>query len=139
VQSSLIISLPINIVNFGTMNPGETDDTEDNSPLPLRLRNDGNVMVDTIVEGTDLWTVISNPSIYYQYKIGINKSGSFNITESTMSWTNMRTTNAIVDISSLLYQDSNDTAEIELKITVPLDEPPGPRNSTITLTSELAE
>ena len=139
VQSSLIISLPINIVNFSTMNPGETDDTEDNSPLPLLLRNDGNVIVDTIVEGTDLWTVISNPSIYYQYKIGINKSGSFNITESTMSWTNMRTTNAIVDISSLLYQDSNDTAEIELKITVPLDEPPGPRNSTITLTSELAE
>lgn len=136
VQSSLIVSLPISSVNFGDLKPGENNDTEDNSPHPFLVQNDGNIHVDIVINGTDLWIRKPNPSSYYQYKIGVNESNSFNSFLSTMNWAYMLTTNAIVDIADLKYQDESDTAEIDLNITAPGDEPPGFRNSTIIITAE---
>jgi parallel beta-helix repeat protein len=139
ILSSLIVTLVVDNVNFGTMLLNEENDTEDNAPPPLLIQNDGNVIADIIVTGTDLWQTKPNPSSYYQYKAGINESNSFNETISTMTWTNMSSTNAFVDIADLKYVDDSDTAEIELKIKVPPDEPAGLRNSTITITAQSAE
>jgi parallel beta-helix repeat protein len=139
ILSSLIVTLVVDNVNFGTMLPNEENDTEDNAPSPLLIQNDGNVIVDIIVTGTDLWQTKPNPSSYYQYKAGINESNSFNETISTMTWTNMSSTNTFVDIADLKYVDESDTAEVELKIKVPPDEPAGSRNSTITITAQSAE
>ena len=138
IQSSLILSLTVNSVDFGTMAPGETNDTSDESPLPLLLQNDGNVLVDAIISGTDLWQTISNPSSYYRYKIRANESNAFNTSLSTMTWTNMLTGNVIVDIASFNYRDESDNAKIDLKVTVPSEEPAGPKNSTVTITAEAA-
>ena len=138
VQSSLIVSLPINTVDFGNIKPGESNDTLDNSPYPLIVQNDGNIIADIIVKGSDLWIRKLNPSLYYQYKIGINESNSFNLLLSTINWTFMPTSNSIVDIADLKYTDESDTARIDLNITAASDEPAGARNSTITITAEAA-
>ncbi|MEM4358254.1 MAG: right-handed parallel beta-helix repeat-containing protein, partial [Candidatus Pacearchaeota archaeon] len=139
ILSSLIISLPINSINFSSMLPNEENDTTDNTPPPIIVQNDGNVIIDIIINGSDLWLMQPNPTSYYQYKIGINESGSFNENFSTMNWTNMSATNIDIDIADLKYKNESDTAEIEIKLIVPSDEPPGSRDSIITITAEIGE
>jgi len=139
IQSIIMISMPVKQVDFGTMKPGQEENTTDNNPLPLLVQNDGNLLVDVQINGTDLWETVSNPTPYYQYKIGVNESDSFDEANSTMQWRDMPTMLAIVDIASLNYEDWHDNAEIELKIKVPDDEPAGVKNSTILVSAEVSE
>ncbi len=136
-ESSIIITLIINSTDFGEMGPGNADNTTDNNPQPLLAQNDGNIDADIVINGTDMFETVPNPTEYYQYKIGINESNSFNESQSTMDWKNMSPTNIYVDIDTLKWGD-NDTAEIELKIYLPspFAEPPGNKTSIITLTAE---
>jgi len=46
---------------------------------------------------------------------------------------------AVIGIANLNYTDSKDSAEVDLYVQVPPNEPPGFRNSTITFISSLAE
>ena len=134
---SVVISLPTNNVDFGLMSLSQQDDTTDNSPSPILVRNDGNYIADllNISANQSLW----NSSLgglgtsYMQIKAAnvSTEPNSFNFSASLTDWANLTLYNQSI-IKQLNYQDANDEAEIEVNLNVPADEPPGAKRTYIT-------
>jgi hypothetical protein len=134
IISLVSINLSNSIVDFGDMNNGDSDNTTDDSPLPIIITNNGNSFINLNISAEDLWESQSNPSEYYQFKAdNSSELNSFNYSDSITTWTNMSTTD-IGFIYWLNHSDNSDSAELDLLVKVPDDEPPGKRNSTITIT-----
>ena len=142
ISTLIIINLTTDLIEFGSVIPPSSNDTTDNSPAPFVLQNDGNVKVNVTAGASSLWEAIANPNQYYKFKID-NKTdelNSFNWLASLTSWTNMPlTASAILGIVELKYPDANDTAEIDVYVEIPPNEPPGTKNSTVTFTASLGE
>ncbi|MBU2562336.1 MAG: hypothetical protein KKF68_01620 [Nanoarchaeota archaeon] len=139
IQSEIQVSLPVDVVNFGSIIPGETNDTTDNSPLPFEIQNDGNCMLNITLNATNLLDSVSNPSANFRYKID-NKSGengSFSF-QSNVEWTQMPLIAGLA-IIELNWSDDTDMAEVDLEITVPTNEPSGNKSSIIYFISSLGE
>lgn len=128
------ISLLTSEVNFGNIALNNVDDTTDDSPFPFLIVNDGDVKVNVTAEATDIWdgTGGANPSSYYQFRCGDSSEvacagGSITV------WTNMpASASPTLVIAYLDYNDTIDTNEVEIKLTVPSDEPAGSKTSTVT-------
>lgn len=134
LESFLAVSLVVNSTNFGSMSPHDTNDTSDNNPNPLLMENIGNIRANVTVTGTQLFTLGGFPSEYYQFKIGLNETSSFDQTQSTMNYTNMTDTSSRIDTAILDWHNANDTAELDINVTVPAHEPKGAKSSLITIT-----
>lgn len=134
LESFLAVSLVVNSTNFGTMSPWDTNDTSDDNPNPLLMENIGNIRANITVTGTQLFELGGFPSEYYQFKIGLNETPSFDQTQSTMSYTNMTNVSSRIDTALLDWHNLNDTAEIDINVTVPAREPKGAKSSLITIT-----
>ncbi len=142
IQSEVTISLPVAGVDFGLMNISKTDNTADDSPRPLSLRNDGNAMLNISVNFSNLFSSAANPSKYYQYKVRNLTTGCFIYENSTTSWANASTiTGMIIHKLNFTsgYQTGCNNASIDILVEVPADEPNGTKSSTITFTSSLGE
>jgi len=136
LQSEIILTLINSTVNFGNVSMGENKNTTDNITDPFVLRNDGNSMVDVNISADDLlWDSEPNPSNYFQYKVDIypNESNSFNYSGSVTNWTDIPISNNTI-IDFLNYTDTNDTAEIDILIEVPLNELAGSKSALLTFT-----
>ncbi len=134
LESFLAVSLTVNSTNFGTMSPWDTNDTSDDNPNPLLMENIGNIRANVTITGTQLFTLGGFPSEYYQFKIGLNETSSFDQTQSTMNYTNMTETSSRIDTAILDWHNENDTAELDINVTVPAHEPKGAKSSLITIT-----
>ena len=130
IQSVLGIVMEQTTTDFGTLQPSTAssiiqENTLDNSPQPLRLRNTGNTRIHTDLRATStLWTNQGLGTLYFQFA-----------DQDSTAWTNVSASYQR-HASSLLY---NNTREIEIRIQVPIAEPPGPKNSTVQLLAEAAE
>ncbi len=137
IDTNVSISLDPDVVDFGEDRPlGYEDNTSDDSPNPFVIQNDGNCMIDTNISAIDsLWDSKPSPTDYFNYSVGwvSGEVGAFNWSGSTTSWTNVPLVN-VTFIDYLNYSDTNDSAEIELQIMVPLDEPPGAKSSNLIFT-----
>jgi len=140
ISTLVDISLLVSGVDFGSLAVLEIDDTVDDSPPPFVVQNNGNAKVHVNISATALWTSVAFPSVYYQYKIDnvTTELNSFNWSGSVTTYTNMPELN-VTSIWQLGYIDTNDSAETDILIQVPPNEPPGSRNSTVTFISQLAE
>ncbi len=132
VSDMLIISLPVNEVDFGTISRGSSDDTTDNNPQPFLIQNDGNVKVDVTIARDANSTPLFNGtgggdnSSSFQFKADrSSEHDSFNYGQSQNSWANVPGTASVLVVKGLKFADNHDTAEVDLKIAVPFDEPPG--------------
>ncbi len=140
VASTVIIELPTENINFTVSNPGDTDDTTDGSPAPILIRNEGNIGTDINISlasgSTGLWASKQSPTSYFQYKIDnkTGEEGSFNWSDSITAWTNVDVANTSYKIRNLNYSDSTDEVELDISITVPLDEPPGSKTASLVIT-----
>jgi len=142
VQSLLTISLPQNSINFGKMNLSDSENTSDDSPLPIILRNDGNAELNISTNFTDLWITQPNPSSYFQYKIRNTTSGCFVQSGTQTSWIESPsiTAHAIERLNFTSgYQIGCNNVSVDIYIKVPEAEPSGNKSAIITLTSKLAE
>ncbi|MGM5481784.1 MAG: hypothetical protein ACQESE_05245, partial [Nanobdellota archaeon] len=106
------------------------------------FRSDSNVMVDMLNVTADqsLWSspIGALGTEYMRIKAReTSETGSFNTTGSLMDWFNLTTESQNV-IDNFNYSDSNDESYIDLEVTVPGDEPPGSKQSTLTFTWEQA-
>ncbi len=130
------ISLTQDSVSFGSLDPGTTVDTTSNSPEPINIRNDGNIRINVTARATDyLFDLYQDlDSEHFQFRTGIEETDSFNFTESVTDWTNVTNTSKNL-ISSLLYLNASDEAEIEIRIEVPWAEPPGDKQSSLIIES----
>jgi hypothetical protein len=133
INSYISLSLLTSTVDFGGLGLGVNDNTTDDSPGPIVMENDGNVIENvSIYAEDDLWESVPNPTEKFQFKVDnvTTEKNSFNWSESITTFTNMPTA-AVVAVVDLNYQDSTDSAEVDLKIEVPTDEPLGVRTSKI--------
>ena len=139
IESYKAITLVDNTSSFGTMSLGKVNDTTNNNPAPLRIRNDGNLFVNITLNATALWSsnLASLGTDYYQFRADniSTEIGAFDWSSSVTSWGNMSSSQASI-IKELNYNNSIDEAEIELRVEVPLDEPPDSKTSTITVETE---
>ncbi len=136
VASLVSLTLPNSTVLFGTRSLGDIFNTVNNTPSPIVIQNDGNSYVNVNLSAQSmLFTTLPNPSTNYQYKIDNTtiEAGSFNYTGSVTSWTNIPNQNNTA-INLFNYSTLNDTAEMDIQITVPLDEPPGNLTSNLIIT-----
>jgi len=141
ISALISISLPVGNVNFGDINYLASSDTTDDSPLPFVIQNDGNVLSNVTVSATDLWSVVGNPNNYFKFKVDNNagEEWAFNWLKSATSWLQMPITAAVIGLAEFNYSDEADSAEVDLYIEVPPNEPPGNRSSIITFESSLGE
>ncbi len=131
IASVAELELIVNSTNFGEMNMEENNDTTDDSPNPLVVRNIGNVYINVSLNSTVLFEQAGLNMVYYQYKADENESNSYDQACSQHSaFANMQASLSTI-FCNLSYEDANDEGEIELNITVPVDEPPGAKSSTI--------
>ncbi len=137
IDTNVSISISPDVVDFGENRPlGYENDTSDNAPNPFGLHNDGNCIIDVNISAQNsLWLSAPVPSDYFNYSVDWwpGEEGAFNWTGSTTSWTNVPLVNNTF-INSLNYTDTNDSAEVEIQIMVPWDEPPGGKSSTLIFT-----
>ncbi len=134
LQSLINFSLPIRNIDFGNMSLGQQNDTVDESPRAFWLQSDGNMPINVSVTSTRLFLgpSVDYPTANYRFKARINESFAFNSSNSTLNWTNFSLTSSRMDIVDLNWTDEHDDARVDVNITVPLDEPFGLRNATVT-------
>jgi len=144
VAASTVITLPVSTINFGSVTLNSVDDTEDNTPPPFQIQNDGNVNVNITIGATALWagTGAAVTSSYYQFKSAENESGSVvNATADLVTtWTNIPISPdaAVKFATNVKFANANDLLNGHVKITVPSDEPAGAKTSTVTFTASQA-
>jgi len=139
VAQVVAISLPVALIEFNSLSNNETNDTTDDHPRPFIIQNDGSVLVDLTIGATDLFsgTGGANPSGHYQFQSdNYEASTTPNSSALVTSWTNIPTTGSPVTFATdMSYVTSKDSLEGEIKITVPGDEAPGDKSSTVTFTA----
>ncbi|MBA3064233.1 hypothetical protein FP803_02235 [Candidatus Woesearchaeota archaeon] len=116
----------------------EVNDTVNNHPDPFILENDGNIAANVSVNSTSLWKSASAPlnSSYYQFKAdNSTEANSFNWLNSQTTWSNMSNIYKSI-IAMLNHTDSNDLAEIDIRVEVISDEPPGSKSAILTFKAE---
>lgn len=141
VNALIMVSLPNDEISFGSLDYLASNDTSDDSPMPLIIKNDGNVKINISASASPMWDVQTNDSEYYKVKVD-NRSGfpnAFKWISSAFEWINMGITGQVFLIDSLEYHDNKDSAEIDIYLEVPPNEGPGLKNSTIVFESKLAE
>jgi len=139
LNSVVTISATTNSISFGSLGPGVTDNTTDDSPAPFVIQNDGNSLVNISVNASQLFdqTLLDNDP--YQFKIdNSTETGSFSWLTSLINWLDMPSA-AVVAIDSLKYEDDTDTAEVDILVTIPSDELAGSKSSTVYFEAALAE
>ncbi len=142
VQPSVYVTLPVSSVNFGNVSAGSTKNTTSNSPPPFVIRNDGTVLVNvSIARDNSSSTLFSGTgggdnSGSFQFKAAVAGEGvSANPSCSISQWTNVPGTSSLVVLCEFNYIDTNDEAEIDLLIAVPIDESAGSKQESLVFTA----
>jgi len=137
--NSVSIIIREDTMNFGSMTQFEVNDTTNNYPNPFIIENDGNVDANVSVNSTPLWTSLFAPlnTSYYQFKIDNSSAeeNSFDWINSQTIWANMSNIYKSI-IGTLNRTDSNDIAEVDIRVEVISDEPPGSKSATLIFEAE---
>ena len=146
ISSVVSITLLNNSIDFGSLDYLQWNDTSDDAPLPFLLENDGNSFVNVTITSTHLWETQSGGSNYFQFKAANYSSelGSFIWAQSQTAYAAIPLSDGLPEspllcFSSFNYTDTTDTAEIDINVTVPINEPPGVRRANVTLVASLSE
>ncbi|PIN85943.1 hypothetical protein COV19_07035, partial [Candidatus Woesearchaeota archaeon CG10_big_fil_rev_8_21_14_0_10_44_13] len=144
VSSMLIMTLVNSTVNFSNVVlNNEYNTSYDGAPDPLVLQNDGNVEADLVTFSANkgIWRDVGLNTDYFQYKSNnrTTETGSFNWSGSQTAWANVTNTSIMNSsvISQLNWTDSNDTAEIDVRIKVPAAEPAGAKFTNVFITGAM--
>lgn len=142
VQAAVQISLPASSVNFGNITTGESRNTTTNSPPPFLLRNDGTVLVNVSIARDSsspplfIGTGGGDNSSSFQYRPAVAGEGvSADPSCSLLAWKNVPGAVPEVFICKFNFVDTNDEAEVELLINVPVDEPAGSKAESLVFTA----
>ncbi len=131
------IALLTTNVDFGTFSVGQTDDTDDGTPSPFSLRNNGNVEIEVNLSENSTSSLFASqiaPSPYYQFKAdnATSEPGAFSWENSSTTYINVpRTPTNLTVFRKFNHTDTIDESQIDINITVPQDEPAGYKESTI--------
>jgi len=148
VSTLIDISMFIANVSFGTLADGDFDNTTDDSPLPLKINNDGNSRIDINISGDGLFTSVNTLPDDYQFYInetyddfdeqGIGSAFDFNtinLTLSLLNVTNVTGSPVYRAISFFNYSSGSDTVAVNIRIRIPVAEPGGFKRSVLNFTA----
>lgn len=159
ILPTVSVTQPVSEVDFGNMCvfenqtkcdtwPGggagsHINDTLDNYPPPYLSENNGNLKSKGKVYSTNLWTsvsIIPMPHKYYQYMIGVDKSGSYEWALDS-GWENMTSTEPTAKLAyyGFKWENSSDTFKVHIRLETPTDQPSGVLYSTTYVQSEQNE
>ncbi|MEI6058572.1 MAG: LamG domain-containing protein, partial [archaeon] len=139
VNISAVVSINVtnNFINFGDMLNEESKNTTNGVLNPLRLRNDGNSRVNISMNATQLWDSVVGASNNFMAKI---RAYVGNASWANTSWFQLPPiTGSVVVVGDLNYTDSSDGLDTDVLLTVPTNEPPGTKTSTINFRASLSE
>jgi hypothetical protein len=142
IQSYLSIIFTNDLVNFGIMYNNQSNSTDDPGLSALIVENTGNIVanISRISANASIWQSVGLNTVHFQFKADndTTEANSFNWTASTTAWENLTAANILnkTVISYLQYNASNDEAEIDLKLKVPINEPVSVRSALIYLIGE---
>lgn len=139
VSTAVLISLPQNVVDFGTTVQGSSNNTTDDMPPPFTVRNDGNILLDISVKANSfLFSGFGsgNNTDTFRFMAGnvSTEPNTFNWSGSITSFTNFTDTAQTV-ISAMNFSNSSDETEVEVLINVPTDEPAGNKTADVIFTA----
>ena len=140
ISAEVSIIMLVDDVYFRDLMVGESDSTEEEL-APFNLENNGNVFVNVSINASSLWDSETNDSEYYRFKVDnvSGEEGAFGWIESQTSWFNMPLTAFVIAVSELNYSDIADSVEVDINVTVPINEDPGSKSSSVVFLAELAE
>jgi hypothetical protein len=113
-------------VDFGTADNDITNDTTTENPQPFLMQSDGNVFTNVVNVTANQSFFIGSSATQSDFQIKVRNStelNSFNWTGSATNWINLTTIQRIIDRFN--WHEANDTAKIDVKVHVPIDEPSG--------------
>ncbi|MBN2052100.1 hypothetical protein JW756_01235 [Candidatus Woesearchaeota archaeon] len=137
IDSQILLTVIVNSTSFADITIGTSNDTTDNSPNPLVVRNDGNVLLNLTINATSLFTSTNKKTTDYQYAAAENETSVYAASCTQTAFADLTTTPTNY-ICNLTYEDDADQADLEIKITVPPDEEPGSKSSIMTITASQA-
>ena len=131
IASTLGISFINNQTTFASLVPGQTNDTQAGPGQPLHIENTGNIVSDIELNATaPLFNNAGLDTEFFQFLVAESIPDSF--VSATSAYTNV-SSSMITIINSLSYaQTMRNDAFIHLRVTVPENEVPGPRSTTLT-------
>lgn len=137
VTCMVAMSLPVNSINFGSLAPGASSDTTNNSPYPIVVQNDGGAMIDVTIAresgSSPLFggTGGGDNSDSFQFKARDPNATSFNASASITTFTPIPGTTPITFVKQLSFGNGHNHALADLLINVPSDEPPGEKSELL--------
>ncbi|MFH1400449.1 MAG: LamG-like jellyroll fold domain-containing protein [Nanoarchaeota archaeon] len=135
IEPYVSIAFLNNEINFGDLRLGEWNDTSDDDPPPFTLENQGNVLAEVInvTANASIWSSQPLGSEYWQIKAdNSSEPDSFNWSNSTTNYVPISASNQSI-IGSLLWNDTSDTVEIDINVSVPMQEPPGNKTAKVII------
>lgn len=143
VPAAVAISLPVALIEFGSVGVNASANTTSNNPGPFIIQNDGSVAVDLTIGATDLFigTGASNPSNHFRFQSAEFEVGTVpNATDCLITtWVDVPGTGSPTTFATDMgFTSGTDALEGEILITVPGDEPSGDKTSTVTFTASQA-
>ncbi len=142
IQSEISISVPVNIVSFGSLNLSQTKNSSTDNPSPIVLRNDGNALANISVNFTSLFLRTLNPTNNFQYQIRNTTGGCFAAsgTQTTFAQAPLVLTRAINQLNFTSgYQTGCNNVSVDILVTIPTDEPAANKTSVVTFVASLGE
>lgn len=141
VESTPALALYNTTLDFGKLSVGfHRNTTMPGLPWPILAVNLGNVKLDLLFSlNRSMWSEAAIPSEYFTCMAGVfpHEPDSFNTSGSSLSWLQPYSVpEKIVD--RLGYTDSSDSAEIEIGIKVPPNEPKGSKNTTAYVSAQVS-
>ncbi|MDO8656912.1 MAG: Ig-like domain-containing protein [Nanoarchaeota archaeon] len=134
VSSLLSITMFTSGVEFGSVVPGTEVNTSDKVPAPFRAENTGNIDTNVSLNASAIFVTVPINRSAYQFKIRENESNAFSLALSAMGWTNMSNSTTAAHVVNLTWRDARNDFLTDINLTIPSDEPPGFKTSTITFT-----
>ena len=139
VGETIDITLSNSPVAFGSQDVSVANDTTDNNPDAFNISNDGSVYVNVTIYATDLWSLQTVPTPYFN--VSCRNETWWNCDDAYSNHTSASNpigSAASNIIAGLPFNESNNSARVDVSISVPLSEPAGAKSSTLTFTATKA-
>lgn len=145
INTATGITMLTSAVDFGAMDISESDDTDDMAPVPLQVRNDGNVLIDIEISGAqyqtvdgngdvDLWASFPNTTntVEDQYFTAMCRTdgaaacngGGWDVGYVWIPTYGNASLSVQEVITNLAFAEAIDSMYIDIGVTVPAEEPP---------------
>jgi hypothetical protein len=132
ISGLVSIFFSVNATDFGDVGIGNASNTTDDSPNPLEVTNDGNVPVNlTIHASPDLFIRSGLPSPFFMIAARNETNNNYAMANTTF-FEVPPSGSELQIVEALNYSFGNNTVLYDLYVSVPLDEPPGERQTTLT-------